>query len=101
LDVSVQAEVLDLFADLREQYRFACLFISHDLAVVHAVADRVAVLRRGRIVETGPVAAVFGTPAAEYTRRLVDAVPVPDPVPQRARGTGALSTRPTSLTAAV
>lgn len=101
LDVSVQAEVLDLFADLREQYRFACLFISHDLAVVHTVADRVAVLRRGRVVETGPVAAVFGAPADGYTRRLVGAVPVPDPVRQRGGTAAAPPAAPAPLTAAV
>ncbi|TNM38676.1 ABC transporter ATP-binding protein [Nocardioides albidus] len=79
LDVSVQARVLELFRELQERMGFACLFISHDLAVVHQVADRVAVLRAGQLVEVGPVGSVFSRPAADYPRRLLDAVPVPDP----------------------
>jgi peptide/nickel transport system ATP-binding protein len=79
LDVSVQDEVLQLFTRLQDRLGFAALFISHDLAVVHHVADRVAVLRDGRLVETGPVDRVFAEPAHDYTRRLLDAVPVPDP----------------------
>ncbi len=79
LDVSIQAQVLDLFADLRAEYGFSCLFISHDLAVVHRVADRVVVLQGGSVVETGTATQVFVAPRAEYTRRLVAAVPIPDP----------------------
>ena len=79
LDVSVQAAVLELFANLQQRLGFACLFISHDLAVVHKVAHRVAVLRAGKLVETGPVARVFARPGDPYTRRLLDAVPLPDP----------------------
>jgi ABC-type glutathione transport system ATPase component len=85
LDVSVQARVLELFRELQERLQFACLFISHDLAVVDTLANRVAVLQHGRLVEIGPRAAVLGTPQEEYTRRLIAAVPVPDPVEQRRR----------------
>lgn len=86
LDVSVQAEVLELFASLQRRLGFACVFISHDLAVVNKVADQVAVLRAGKVVESGPAARVFGDPAHEYTRRLLDAVPVPDPTVRDATG---------------
>nr|WP_264066356.1 ABC transporter ATP-binding protein [Mycolicibacterium komossense] len=87
LDVSVQAAVLELFTELRAQYGFACLFISHDLAVVNDVADTVGVLRAGRLVEFGRAREVFSFPTAEYTSRLVAAVPIPDPVRQRERRT--------------
>ncbi len=85
LDVSVQAAVLDLFTELRARYGFGCLFISHDLAVVNDVADRVGVLQAGRLVESGRVSTVFHAPEDDYTRRLVEAVPIPDPVAQRSR----------------
>jgi peptide/nickel transport system ATP-binding protein len=85
LDVSVQAEVLELFAELQAEHGFACLFISHDLAVVDQVSDQILVLRSGRVIETGPTSRVLTAPAADYTRALLEAAPVPDPEVQRLR----------------
>jgi len=85
LDVSVQATVLELFRQVQQSLGFACLFISHDLAVVDELADRVAVLHQGRLVESGPRARVLGRPEQDYTRRLLAAAPVPDPEAQAAR----------------
>ena len=73
LDLSVQAQVLDLVLDLRGAFSTAFLFISHDLAVVESIADRVAVMRRGEIVETDETAAIFTRPRHDYTRRLLAA----------------------------
>jgi peptide/nickel transport system ATP-binding protein len=85
LDVSVQARVLELLSELQERLGFACLFISHDLAVVQDLADDVAVMRQGRIVETGPASRVLTAPSDPYTRRLLAAAPVADPDEQRLR----------------
>lgn len=85
LDVSVQATVLDLFAELQREHGFACLFISHDLAVVELVASRIAVLNRGRLAEFGLDTQVLTAPKDDYTKRLLAAVPVPDPEQQRIR----------------
>ncbi|MGQ0564401.1 MAG: ABC transporter ATP-binding protein [Gemmobacter sp.] len=83
LDVSVQARVLALLRDLQRDFGIAYLFISHNMAVVENIADRVAVMRMGQIVETGTCAQVFGDPQHPYTRRLIDTVPVPDPARPR------------------
>lgn len=85
LDVSVQARVLDLLRELQAQYDFACLFISHDLAVVDAMADRIVVLNHGLIVEQGSRDEILRSPKEPYTRQLIAAIPVPDPEAQAAR----------------
>ena len=85
LDVSVQAVVLDLLRALQAELGFACLFVSHDLAVVDSIAARTVVLSGGRVVESGPTEQVLARPREAYTRRLVMAVPVPDPAVQAAR----------------
>ncbi|MFI9814284.1 ABC transporter ATP-binding protein [Saccharothrix variisporea] len=85
LDVSVQARILSLLRGLQEELGFACLFISHDLAVVQRLADRVAVLKDGRLVEEGPAQSVLSRPQHPYTQRLLAAAPVADPAVQRAR----------------
>lgn len=85
LDVSVQATVLDLFRRVQAELNFACLFISHDLAVVDELADRVAVMRRGELVEEGVREAVLADPQHEYTQKLLESAPVPDPDTQRER----------------
>jgi ABC-type glutathione transport system ATPase component len=85
LDLSVQAQVLNLLQDLQEELGMSYLFISHDLDVVRHVADEVVVLRQGRIVETGRTDEVYASPKARYTAELLAAAPVPDPDEQAAR----------------
>lgn len=84
LDVSVQAKVLELFKRLQAEIGFACLFITHDLAVVDMLADRVMVMHKGRIVEHGDTEDIMQHPRDPYTRKLLASLPVPDPREQRA-----------------
>ncbi|GAA4028977.1 ABC transporter ATP-binding protein [Arthrobacter methylotrophus] len=85
LDVSVQAKVLELFQNLQKELGFACLFVTHDLAVVDVLADRICVMQRGRIVEQGTREQILRNPQEPYTQRLLAAVPLPDPEKQRER----------------
>jgi putative oligopeptide ABC transporter, ATP-binding protein len=85
LDVSVQAQVLGMLTDLQRDFGFACLFISHDLAVIDSLAHRVVVMQYGKIVEKGDRQQVLLDPQEEYTKRLLAAAPVPDPIEQRKR----------------
>jgi len=85
LDVSVQARFLDLLQGLQDRLKFACLFISHDLAVVDMLSDRIAVMNKGRLVEVGTPDQILRNPKDPYTQRLIAAVPVPDPSVQRDR----------------
>jgi peptide/nickel transport system ATP-binding protein len=85
LDVSVQATVLDLLKGLQEELNFACLFITHDLAVIDVMADRIAVMHLGKLVEVGTRDEILRNPQDPYTQRLIAAVPLPDPIVQRER----------------
>ena len=93
LDVSVQARFLELFQGLQEKLKFACLFISHDLAVVDILSHRVAVMQDGLLIEEGDRDAILKHPAMEYTRRLIEAVPVPDPAEQALRRAARLASK--------
>ena len=85
LDVSIQAQVINLFRHLQKEHGFTFLFIAHDLAMVEFLCDRVGVMYHGKIVELGPVKEVFANPQHGYTKALLSAIPIPDPVRERKR----------------
>ncbi|MBB4002595.1 MAG: ATP-binding cassette domain-containing protein [Aurantimonas endophytica] len=89
LDVSVQAQILNLLKDLQAEFGVAYLFISHDLGVVRHISHRIAVMQRGRIVETGPASEVFARPSDPYTQSLIAALPAASPAMRRARDAAA------------
>lgn len=85
LDVSIQAQIINLFSHLRQEHGFSILLIAHDLSMVEYLCDRVGVMYRGKLVEIGPTEAVFARPRHDYTRALLSAIPLPDPIRERQR----------------
>lgn len=85
LDVSIQAQIINLFKHLQAEHGFSILFIAHDLSVVKYLCDRVGVMYRGKLVEVAPTEELFSSPAHPYTKALLSAIPVPDPRRERAR----------------
>ena len=90
LDVTIQAQILDLLAELKHAEGMSLLFITHDLGIVRRIADRVCVMKDGEIVESGPTAEIFANPQHPYTRKLLSAEPAgrPEPVPRERRRGG-------------
>jgi len=89
LDVSIRAQIVNLLADLQDEFGLSYLFVAHDIAIVRHVSDRIAVMHEGKIVEQGTADQVCESPRDPYTRSLLSAVPIPDPREARARGASA------------
>ena len=87
LDVSIQAQIVNLFKHLREEHGCSILFIAHDLSMVEYLCDRVGVMYHGKLVEVAPTAELFENPMHPYTRTLLSAIPIPDPIAERKRPT--------------
>lgn len=85
LDVSIQAQIVNLFKHLREEHGFSILFIAHDLSMVEFLCDRVGVMYRGKLVELAPTKALYSNPQHPYTKALLSAIPIADPVAERNR----------------
>ena len=85
LDVSIQAQIVNLFKHLRQEHGFSILFIAHDLSMVEYLCDRVGVMYRGRLVEVAPTAELYANPLQPYSRALLSAIPIPDPIAERNR----------------
>ena len=83
LDVSIQAQIINLFCKLQREHGFSFLFIAHDLSVIRYLCDRVAVMLHGKIIETAPAEELFQNPLHPYTRSLLSAIPLPDPLYER------------------
>lgn len=93
LDVSIQAQIINLFRHLQEEHGFSILFIAHDLAMVEYLCDRVGVLYRGKLVECAPTKALFANPTHPYTQALLSAIPIPDPRLARAQAAASAEER--------
>ena len=88
LDVSIQAQIINLFRHLQQEHGFTFLFIAHDLSVVRFLCDRIGVMYQGKLVETAPTEELFASPKHEYTKKLLAAIPEPDPALERERRGG-------------
>jgi peptide/nickel transport system ATP-binding protein len=80
LDVSIQSQILDLLSELKKEFGYTCIFISHDLSVIRHISDRVMVMNKGKIEESGPVEKVYSSPQSPFTRKLLESIPISLPL---------------------